>query len=90
MTNEPEISATIIHVIHCVAEESGKELVEGFGKQTVLLESGLDSLDFAIIVARLERELGYDPFLQLDEPVYPRTLSDLIGVYARAKASVSE
>ena len=28
----------------------------------VLLDSGLDSLCFAIIVARLEDELGIDPF----------------------------
>lgn len=51
--------------------------------ETVLLESGLDSLGFAILVARLEEELGYDPFVLMDIPVYPRTLSEFIEIYQR-------
>lgn len=51
--------------------------------ETVLLESGLDSLGFAILVARLEEELGYDPFVMMDVPVYPRTLSEFIETYQR-------
>ena len=51
--------------------------------ETVLLESGLDSLGFAILVARLEEELGYDPFVLMDVPVYPRTLSEFIEIYQR-------
>jgi aryl carrier-like protein len=51
--------------------------------ETVLLESGLDSLGFAILVARLEEELGYDPFVLMDVPVYPRTLSEFVEIYQR-------
>jgi acyl carrier protein len=51
--------------------------------ETVLLESGLDSLGFAILVARLEEELGYDPFVQMDMPIYPRTLSEFVDIYQR-------
>jgi hypothetical protein len=51
--------------------------------ETVLLESGLDSLGFAILVARLEEELGYDPFVLMDVPIYPRTLSEFIQIYQR-------
>lgn len=51
--------------------------------ETVLLESGLDSLGFAILVARLEEELGYDPFVMMDEPVYPRTLKEFVDIYQR-------
>lgn len=51
--------------------------------ETVLLESGLDSLGFAILVARLEEELGYDPFVMMDEPVYPRTLGEFVEIYQR-------
>jgi len=50
---------------------------------TVLLESGLDSLGFAILVARLEEDLGYDPFVLMDMPVYPRTLGEFIEIYQR-------
>jgi len=51
--------------------------------ETILLESGLDSLGFAILVARLEEELGYDPFVLMDVPVYPRTLSEFVETYYR-------
>ena len=51
--------------------------------ETVLLESGLDSLGFAILVARLEEELGYDPFVMMDEPVYQRSLGEFIEIYQR-------
>lgn len=53
------------------------------GRDTVLLQSGLDSLGFAILVARLEEELGYDPFLLMSEPVYPRTFGEFLDLYER-------
>ena len=71
----------IVTVMRQVAEEGGKNLVEGCGDETVLLHSGLDSLDFAIVVARLEEKLDADPFSAMDEPVYPRTLADFVAVY---------
>lgn len=71
----------IVAVIRQVAEESNKDLVDPFRDDTVLLQSGLDSLDFAIIVARLEEELNADPFAMMDEPVYPRTLADFVRIY---------
>ncbi|QDV42293.1 hypothetical protein Enr13x_21380 [Stieleria neptunia] len=71
----------ILETLNAVADEGGKELTTGFNENTALLESGLDSLDFAIVVARLERELGFDPFSQSDQPIYPHTFQDLIDVY---------
>ncbi len=71
----------IVAVMRQVASESGKDLVEGFGDQTVLLQSGLDSLDFAIVVARLEEKFDADPFSVMEEPVYPRTLADFVAIY---------
>ncbi len=47
----------------------------------VLLESGLDSLSLAIIVARLEDVLGIDPFTAEEDPEIPVTLSDFIRIY---------
>lgn len=52
-------------------------------EDTVLLESGLDSLGFAILVARLEDDLGYDPFVMMDKPIYPRTLGEFVEIYQR-------
>jgi hypothetical protein len=51
-------------------------------EDTVLLESGLDSLGFAVLVTRLEEELGYDPFSLAEEPFYPQTFGEFVGFYA--------
>jgi acyl carrier protein len=51
---------------------------------TVLLDSGLDSLAIAILVARLEDTLGFDPFAESDETEYPVTVDDFVRFYERA------
>jgi aryl carrier-like protein len=73
----------IIDIITGIASDSGWEIVANLNDDTVLLESGLDSLGFAILVARLEEELLYDPFSMMDEPVYPRTLGEFVRIYER-------
>lgn len=76
MTLHDKITSTIQEI----ADMRGAE-VGVLTDETVLLESGLDSLGFAILVVRLEEELGYDPFVMMDVPVYPRTLGDFIEIY---------
>lgn len=56
-----------------------------FPDDLVLLESGLDSLGFALLVTQLEMELGYDPFTIMSEPTYPRTFGEFVAVYERFK-----
>ncbi len=51
-----------------------------------LLDSGLDSLCFAILVARLEDSLGVDPFTASDDVTFPVTLGDLVQAYENAAA----
>jgi hypothetical protein len=51
----------------------------------VLLESGLDSLCFAIIVATLEDELGFDPFTENEDVYFPVTFGDFVKFYQRAR-----
>jgi acyl carrier protein len=51
-----------------------------------LTNSGLDSLCFALLVARLEDETGRDPFTESDEVSFPVTLGDLIALYEHAPA----
>ena len=53
----------------------------------VLLDSGLDSLAIAILVARLEETLGLDPFTESDDVSYPVTLGDFISFYEKAAKS---
>ena len=52
--------------------------------ETVLLESGLDSLCFAIIVSRLEDELGVDPFTTAEDIYFPVTVGDFVSLYENA------
>ena len=78
-----DVKSIVIESIQRIAEENGLELIEDFNEESVLLESGLDSLGFAILVADLEDTLGYDPFVMMDEPVYPRTLGDFISIYEK-------
>jgi acyl carrier protein len=54
--------------------------------ELVLLESGLDSLGVAVLVARLEDALGLDPFTEVasEDAAYPVTLGAFVGAYERA------
>lgn len=73
----------IIQTIRDIAQQTECELVSNLDDDTVLLDSGLDSMGFAILVATLEEQLGYDPFRLMVEPVYPRVLGELISIYQR-------
>ncbi len=75
-----DLKIKILNAIKEIAEQRGAEIQE-INDETVLLESGLDSLGFAILVVHLEEELGYDPFVMMDQPVYPRTLAEFVDVY---------
>ena len=67
-----------------VAAAQGKPLAP-LADDLVLLDSGLDSLCFAIIVATLEDELGYDPFTEAEDVYFPVTLGDFVRFYERAR-----
>jgi acyl carrier protein len=49
-----------------------------------LLDTGLDSLCFAIVVARLEDALGIDPFGTAADVEFPVTVGDFIKLYEDA------
>jgi acyl carrier protein len=46
-----------------------------------LLESGLDSLSFALVVVRLEEILGFDPFDESEGTNFPVTFGDFVKLY---------
>lgn len=62
--------------------ENGTEPPE-IAADTVLLESGLDSLGFAIFVSQLEEELGFDPFTLADDAYYPQTFAEFVAFYEK-------
>ncbi|WP_174302166.1 acyl carrier protein [Caulobacter sp. S45] len=68
-----------------VAAEQQKRLAP-LSDDLVLLDSGLDSLCFAIVVARLEDELGEDPFATSEDIDFPITFGDFVRFYDRVAA----
>ncbi|MGF1457380.1 MAG: acyl carrier protein [Alphaproteobacteria bacterium] len=64
------------------ATEKGTEAPK-LEDDTVLLESGLDSIGFAVFVSQLEEELGYDPFTLSDEAYYPQTFKEFVDFYRK-------
>jgi hypothetical protein len=68
-----------------IATEQEKNLAP-LSDDLVLLDSGFDSLCFAVLVARLEDKLGLDPFTRSDDVMFPLTLGDLVRVYEHAAA----
>ena len=80
------VKATVISEIQRIAEDETKSLPP-LTDDLVLLDSGLDSLGIAILVARLEETLGFDPFTDSDEVAYPVTLGDFIRFYEHATES---
>ena len=77
------VQSLIISEFEQVAREQNKELAP-LSDDLVLLDSGLDSLCIAIIVARLEDLLGRDPFSDDDAVDFPVTLGDFIRFYENA------
>jgi len=76
------VRARILEQFVGLLEEDEKP-VPALSDSTVLLDSGLDSLGFAVLVTRLEDELGYDPFTMMEDIVYPRTLGEFVAIYER-------
>ncbi len=77
------IRLTVTSQIEQVADEQRVKL-PALTDELVLLDSGLDSLCFAILVARLEDKLGIDPFTASDDVYFPVTLGDFVRVYENA------
>ena len=78
------VRAAVLAQVESVARQQHKKLAP-LTDSLPLLDSGLDSLSIAILVAQLEDELGLDPFAAGDVAV-PVTLGDLIHLYEAAAA----
>ena len=72
------VRATVSSVFQAVANDQQRELAP-LTDELRLLESGLDSLSFALIVARFEDDLGFDPFNSID--AFPVTFGDFVALY---------
>ena len=75
------VRSTIVNVFEEVAREQKRKLAP-LTDDLKLLQSGLDSLSFALIVARLEDAFNVDPFEFLD--AFPVTFGDFVALYDKA------
>ena len=77
------VRSEILDQFKQVAHEQDKRL-EPLSDELPLLDSGLDSLCFAILVSRLEIVLGVDPFSENTDAPFPVNLGEFIRFYENA------
>ena len=75
-----DLQKTLSEVINAVLAEDGLQHVDLI-EETQLGEIGLDSLGFAIVIARLEKLVGYDPFTEGNVTQYPSTFGKFLEIY---------
>ena len=76
------IRSTVVAQFEQVAREQRRRL-SPLSDDLRLLDSGLDSLSFALIVARLEDAIGFDPFDSDEIVKFPVTLGDFVKLYEK-------
>jgi len=80
---EMDVRSEVTAQFKQVAKEQDKRLAP-LTDNLSLLDSGLDSLCFAIVVARLENSLGVDPFSEDEDARFPVTFGDFVRFYENA------
>jgi acyl carrier protein len=65
------------------SEQNEGSLVPVVNDDLVLLESGLDSMGFAVLVVELEEVLGFDPFTISEKAFYPSTFGEFVSFYEK-------
>lgn len=68
-----------------IARSQGKKLAP-LQDDLPLMNSGLDSLCLAIIVACLDQDLGFDPFSSDENVAMPTTFGQFVSLYERVIA----
>jgi len=79
MTVRSEIIAQFTEV----AQEHDRQLAP-LTDELELLDSGLDSLCFAVVVSRLEESLAVDPFSASEDTLFPVTFGEFVSFYENA------
>jgi hypothetical protein len=77
------VRSDVLDQFRQVAQEQDKQL-SALRDELPLLDSGLDSLCFAILVSRLEILLGVDPFSDNTNASFPVNVGEFISIYEDA------
>ena len=83
--SDMSVRSTVIAQFEQVAAEQKRNLAR-LTDDLALLDSGLDSLSFALIVMRLEEALGFDPFDVTGDVRFPVTFADFVNMYENHSA----
>jgi len=79
------VRSTIFLAMQRIAEEQ-KVTLPPLQDDLSLHETGFDSLAFAILVARLEDDLGVDPFTVAEDAAFPSTVGEFVRAYENVPA----
>ncbi len=79
------VALRIVSVMQQIAKDQQITLPP-LNDDLLLHETGFDSLAFAILVARLEDDLGIDPFTISEDAEFPLTVGDFIKAYENVLA----
>ncbi|MBR1144570.1 acyl carrier protein [Bradyrhizobium sp. AUGA SZCCT0431] len=79
------VKLRIFSAMQQIAEEQ-KVTLPPLRDDLPLQDTGFDSLAFAILVARLEDDLGIDPFTIAEDAAFPSTVGEFIRVYENVPA----
>jgi acyl carrier protein len=77
------VQQIVIAEMEKIAAQYEKKLAP-LSVDTKLATCGLDSLCFAVLVLRLEEQLGIDPFSSSESIEFPATLGEFVRVYENA------
>lgn len=78
-----DIRSEVVVQFEAVAREQDRSLAP-LTDQLELIDCGLDSLSFAIVVSRLEESLGVDPFSTSEDASLPTTFGEFVRFYENA------
>jgi len=79
------VALRIVSVMQQIAKDQQITLPP-LNDDVLLHETGFDSLAFAILVVRLEDDLGIDPFTISEDAEFPLTVGDFIKAYQNVLA----
>ena len=79
------VKLKIFSAMQQIAEEQ-KVTLPPLQDDLSLHDTGFDSLAFAILVARLEDDLGIDPFTIAEDAAFPSTVGEFVRVYENVPA----
>jgi acyl carrier protein len=79
------VRSRIFSAMQQIAEEQ-KITLPPLQDDLPLPDTGFDSLAFAILVARLEDDLGVDPFTIAEEIAFPSTVGEFVRAYENVPA----